>query len=136
LIAASIEAPTFGAGHDPPLDDGTHAERGEEMQREGSLTLLSENRDGNSFNLSVRWETGSGLIVSGHDLGPITVLLNDRGDYEYGYVIATERIPELLALLGEAADADVLTVLTRWTGAKAREFERLNRDLRSEFWCW
>jgi hypothetical protein len=101
-----------------------------------SVTLRHEHRGHDERILKARWFDDTGLVLEGHDLGPGTRMVSDDGEYEYRFEIPTASIPELLRLLGAAEDADLETVLRKWTGARSHEFERLCWGLRTNFWCW
>ncbi len=69
------------------------------------------------------------LVLQGQDLGPLTSVVSDDGEYEWFRYVQAEHIPSLLAALGGGAEEDVLDVLARVaTGKGSYELERLLRE--------
>ncbi len=69
------------------------------------------------------------LVLEGQDLGPLTAIVSDDGEYEWFRYVKAEHIPALIAALGGAPDEDILDVLARVaTGGGSYDLERLLRE--------
>jgi hypothetical protein len=91
--------------------------------------LRSERTGSNSRYLTARRVASGDLWIEGQDLGPATDVVSSDGEYEWVWVVAAPKIPELLRLLGAEPDVDVLEQLAaRWTGPAAADLERLLRE--------
>ncbi|MHA6523511.1 TY-Chap domain-containing protein [Tessaracoccus sp. G1721] len=92
------------------------------------LRHLREGRD-SSFHLDVRLRDDGAIEFEAQDLGPVTALVSDDGEYEYWRVIDAEHVPDLLELLGAGPGDDVVDLLARdWSGPASFDLEALLRD--------
>ena len=100
------------------------------MEDGGRLVSLRAEHEGNDHRyLTARLGHSGDLLIEGQDLGPATAPVSSDEEYEWVQVVPAARIPELLHVLGAAADVDVLDELAaRWTGPGSYELERLLRE--------
>lgn len=86
-----------------------------------TVTLQSETRqDGSRLSISATLERDGTLQITGHDLGPVTAGMNDRGEYEWFYTVAASDVAALAIVLGGQPDTDVIDLLQqRWSGDSA-----------------
>ncbi|MGH3969781.1 MAG: hypothetical protein ACRDTV_17095, partial [Mycobacterium sp.] len=76
---------------------------------EAMVVLLDERRqDGSWLNMTAELKADGSLEINGHDLGPVTKTISDRGEYEWYYVVAAEDLPAAVAVLGGEPGAGVL----------------------------
>lgn len=69
--------------------------------------------DGSWLNLDARLETDGALSIMGQDLGPVTQMMSDDGEYEWGYSFKPEDVPVLFTALGGLPGEDIIDVLER-----------------------
>lgn len=104
------------------------------------VVVLRHERDGqNVRTLDARVDAQGHLCIAGQDLGPMTAMVSDDGEYEWSRTYAAADVPRLFALLGGTPGEDVLSVLERdWSGRRSYELEALTRDCGIEFtfWSW
>lgn len=73
---------------------------------------LRAERNGDDVRfLTARVDLAGDLHLSGHDLGPGTVMVSGDGEYEWTTSIAAVDVPRLVELLGGAPGEEVLDVL-------------------------
>ncbi|MBI1253237.1 MAG: hypothetical protein GC196_02685 [Hyphomonas sp.] len=104
-----------------------------------TVSLRAEHDGRDHRYLRATLNTEGALVIEGQDLGPKTALVSSDGEYEWSHTILREHIPQLLILLGEPADADILSTLERhWTGPRSYEWEsRISEsDIPSALWIW
>jgi hypothetical protein len=93
------------------------------------VTLRSEHRGPDWFNLWAYLDEHGCLHIDGQDLGPVTAPVSDDGEYEYFKVVAAADVPRVVALLDGNPGEDVLDLLERsWTGERSWELERRLRE--------
>lgn len=103
------------------------------------LNLREEHDGSDSRYLSARLNYDGSLLIEGQDLGRKTAIVSSDGEYEWGWSILPQHLPQLLALLNAPANADILDVLKKhWTGEQSYELERRIREsnIQSHFWTW
>jgi hypothetical protein len=94
------------------------------------IVLLDERRDdGSSLHMTADIDADGSLRIEGHDLGPVTRIISDDGEYEYCYRINASDLPAAVAALGGEPGTDVLDLLRqRWSGPAAYELGAALRD--------
>jgi hypothetical protein len=93
------------------------------------VVLRSERSGDDSRYLEARLNESGDLVLEGEDYGPATAPVSSDGEYEWVRVVAADKLPELLRVLGAEPDADVIEELAaRWSGAGSYELERLLRE--------
>jgi len=93
------------------------------------VTLRSERRGDDKFNLWAYIDEEGSLHLDGQDLGPVTAPVSDDGEYEYFKVVAAADVPRVVALLDGRPGEEVLDLLERsWTGERSWELERRLRE--------
>ncbi len=96
---------------------------------ERRVSLRAEVSGGDERSLDAYIDDGGQLVLQGQDLGPLTAIVSDDGEYEWFRSVKAEHIPSLIAALGGAPDEDILDVLARVaTGDGSYELERLLRE--------
>jgi len=90
------------------------------------IVLRREQRGPNKFSLWAYLDDDGNLHIDGQDLGPITASVSSDGEYEYFKTIPAPFVPELLALLGAAANTNPLDELdNNWCDAASWDLERV-----------
>ncbi len=109
------------------------------MEATRSVALRAEHDGEDSRYLTAYLDARGDLHIYGQDLGPKTAPVSNDGEYEWDKTVTREHIPDLLALLGAPADADILDELAaHWTATASYHFERKLRDsdIPVRFWSW
>jgi hypothetical protein len=96
------------------------------------VVVLRDERDGEDHRyLTARRNEAGDLLVEGEDWGPATRPVSSDGEYEWGWTVPADKIPELLRVLDADPEADVLHVLSaRFSGAASYVLERRLRESR------
>lgn len=80
------------------------------------------------------------LVIAGQDLGPVTELVSDDGEYEWAHTYAEADVPRVVLALGGREGDDVAVVLReRWAGNdRASDLMSTLRDsgIAYEVWTW
>jgi hypothetical protein len=94
------------------------------------MVVLRSERNGDDSRYLGAWLNQSGdLVIEGADDGPATAPVSSDGEYEWVQVVAADKLPQLLRVLGAEPDADVIDELAgRWNGVRSYELERLLRE--------
>ncbi len=104
-----------------------------------TLVLIDENIGGNQHHL---WAdmTGSGLVISGQDLGPNVRRFFGDSDYEWKHTVPHAHIPAFLEMLGGAPGVAALTVLEGFVGKRSYELGPIIKEAKKvmpiEFWSY
>jgi len=68
--------------------------------------------------LSATLNSEGDLVIAGQDLGPAVEQFFGEREYEWAHTIKKQHIPQFLELLDQDPQADVMTVLQSFTGAR------------------
>ena len=105
-----------------------------------SASLQNDHRpDGSRLTLRAELDSDGALRILGQDLGPVTHMMSDDGEYEWGYTVAAENVPALLIALGGEPANDVIDLLEqRWSGGNVGGLESTIRasGVPYEFWSY
>jgi hypothetical protein len=89
------------------------------------VTLRSERRGADWFNLWAYLDDQGCLHIDGQDLGPVIAPVSDDGEYEYFKTYAAADVPRVVALLDGHPGEDIQDLLERsWTGERSWELDR------------
>ena len=95
-------------------------------RRDTTVTLRDEQRDDSSSSLRARITAEGELELVGQDLGPMTSMVSDDGEYEYSWNVPVETLPALREVLGAPADVDLLDFLVEhFSGPASQTLESL-----------
>ncbi|MCZ2826077.1 MULTISPECIES: hypothetical protein [unclassified Modestobacter] len=93
------------------------------------VVLRSERNGDDSRYLRAQLNESGDLVLEGEDYGPATAPVSSDGEYEWVQVVAADKLPELLQILGADPAAGVIEELAaRWSGAGSYQLERLLRE--------
>lgn len=93
--------------------------------------------DGSWLNMDALLDTEGALHITGQDLGPVTRLRSDDGEYEWGYCIKPEDVPVLFTALGGLPGEDIIDVLQRcWSGGNVGGLESVIRASGVPYGFW
>ena len=93
------------------------------------VCLRSEHNGDDSRYLHAHLAPSGDLLIEGEDSGPATALVSSDGEYEWLWVGAVDKLPELLRVLGAGQETGVLDELeAHWSGAASYELERHLRE--------
>lgn len=99
------------------LEEEDEGEAAQELQSRFVRLQDVHLEDGSWLNLDARLGTDGALDITGQDLGPVTRMMSDDGEYEWGYSVAPENVPTLVVALGGLPGEDIIDVLERcWSG--------------------
>lgn len=113
----------------------------DEAAREpGNKSVCLQNQhleDGSWLNLDALLDTEGALHITGQDLGPVTRLRSDDGEYEWGYRVKPEDVPVLFTALGGLPGEDIIDVLERvWSGGNVGGLESVIRASGVPYGFW
>ena len=105
------------------------------------VRLQDEKRqDGSWLSMWAHLRDDGQLVLEGHDLGPVTELLSDDGEYQWAHTYAAVDVPAVVRALGGREGDDVLVVLRQhWAGNdRVKVLTRALRDsgIPHERWSW
>ena len=105
------------------------------------VRLQDEKRqDGSRLTTSAYLRDDGRLVIAGQDLGPVTNMVSDDGEYEWSHTYAAADVSAVVRALGGREGDDVLLVLReRWAGNnRASDLMRTLRDsgVPYEVWTW
>lgn len=117
-------------GHDDPVCGrplAGHAPQA--VGRNQVVTVVILLREGGENSRIVRASIDeSGLVIEGHDMGPLVEQIFGDSDYEYWYRVPTTRLDDFAARIGAEPDTILPTLESDWSGPKYYDLVEILRD--------